>query len=203
MKTNDHCHLSSNPLPPKEDPDTEPQDPTPEDAPVLPEIPVRKEPLPEFFPLPNHPQTHPTQKKEKGIWDRKATGYGILGKQIVFVFLMLLFFTGIQAQTLPLGPHQGRTVATGGYVIEMLGCMDHLEVYVYEKDMQFISNVRLSGEAQFYGWQKTIFTPLVPYGRDGFTAKLPTYNFASCKIGINIKDIRINAEFTNECTITH
>ncbi|MFI5148829.1 MAG: hypothetical protein ACHQRM_03785 [Bacteroidia bacterium] len=59
--------ISLAPVPEKDKP---PVELPPEPFPGLPEKPEHTIPPPEFFPAPNHPQIHPSQKEEKGIRDR-------------------------------------------------------------------------------------------------------------------------------------
>jgi hypothetical protein len=123
------------------------------------------------------------------------------GFKNTYMLCMLILFTGssLRAQELPRGPNQGTLKKAGDYYIEMLGCMDHMEIYVYDRDQQSMSNVDLSGDVKFMTGKKEITVLLTPYGREGFTAKLPPGVFDYSIIGIRAKNKRVEAQFGNEC----
>jgi len=117
--------------------------------------------------------------------------------------LVCLICSHMEAQTRLVGPHQGTLKAAGKYMIELFGCSDHMEIYVFTKDLQATSNVGITGEVQFFDGKNTVVAQLVLYGRDGFAAKLPTTEFDSCSVGISMPDGRITAEFPSECPINY
>jgi hypothetical protein len=101
------------------------------------------------------------------------------------------------------GPHQGRMQPAESYKIESLGCTDHLEVYLYDKDSQSESNIGLSGDITFYyPNEKKMISPLDNYGRDGFSAKIANNGYSYYVIRILIKDKYISARFESECAKT-
>jgi hypothetical protein len=182
-------------------PDKPPVELPPDPFPGLPEKPELHKPIPEFFPVPNHPQVHPSENEEKEIRDNGGVSYGRFARQIAFVCLLFCFSMGVRAQQNPLGPHRGTAVLSGKYYIEMLGCLDHLEVYVFDKQWESLSNVGLTGDVEFFGGAKTELATLVCYGRDGFIARLPEGNFESFSVAVNLTEGRIKAEFMNECPL--
>jgi hypothetical protein len=159
----------------------------------------RQNPLPEIFPEPNHPLSHAPDKdrrREKGVFFNAGRRRG---KQAQAVLILLFLSFGIKGQTLPRGPHEGRMQQSGDYVLEMLGCMDHLEVYLYDKNMKYISNVGLTGNVAFHGSKTDLTSNLASYGRDGFSAKIPSDTYAYCVITVSVNDKQVSASFTSEC----
>jgi len=107
------------------------------------------------------------------------------------------------------GPHQGAVKPLGDqHQLEVLGCMDHLELYVLDKKLQSTSNFEMKGTITFYyagtsenPKRKELTAPLVAYGRDGFSAKLPEENFSYSIVTITIFDkTLVSPQFPNECT---
>jgi hypothetical protein len=117
---------------------------------------------------------------------------------LLFAALSLQFI--LSAQQLSRGPHQGVVKEAGLYKIEMLGCVDHIEVYLLDKDGQSISNYQIAGHVRFYFNNKTSQnSPLMPYGQDGFSAKIPQSEFFNCIITIDILSKSVSATFESEC----
>nr|AIA16713.1 hypothetical protein [uncultured bacterium] len=93
-------------------------------------------------------------------------------KKILF-FLLLTLQLGVFAQVDTLrGPHGGRIHSYMDYRIEMVGCNDYLEIYLYNKVMDPLNNYGVLGDVKFY-YPNEVYSssPLVPYGADGFTAQ--------------------------------
>ena len=115
---------------------------------------------------------------------------------------LLLLFLAINtyAQESERGPHQGAIRTAGHFKIELLGCTDHVEVYLLDKDAQEMSNYDIHGKVAFtFKNNITKEVPLQPYGRDGFSAKIPQSEFFNCFVTIEILSSPITASFESEC----
>src|SRR6185312_2076501 len=100
-------------------------------------------------------------------------------KAIIKIIITLAFFVQVaNAQQNSFGPHGGRLKSVGNYKIELFGCDDHIEVYLFDRDTNAISNNNISGAVEFfYSGQATLSSQLTHYGMDGFTAKIPANTF--------------------------
>ena len=117
---------------------------------------------------------------------------------LLFAALSMQFIS--YSQQLTRGPHQGLVKEVGLYKIEMLGCSDHIEVYLLDQEMQSINNHQITGHVRFYFNNKTSQdSPLMPYGQDGFSAKIPQSEFFNCIVTIDILSKPISATFESEC----
>jgi hypothetical protein len=126
-------------------------------------------------------------------------------KEIIKIIALLTFCTQIvSAQHSGFGPHGGRLKMVGNYKIELFGCDDHIEVYLFDRDTNAISNNNVTGAVEFfYNGQATLSCPLVHYGMDGFTAKIPGNTFIYSKPTFNMDGGAIVTEkFENECLIS-
>ncbi len=121
----------------------------------------------------------------------------------IIVLLSLLFFFSqvICAQQKDIGPHGGRLKTTGNYRIELFGCENYLEVYVFDIDNEAINNANIKGDVEFfYQNQATLSYLLVKYGMDGFTAKIPVTTFYQCRVSLDINsEFIVTEKFDNEC----
>lgn len=119
--------------------------------------------------------------------------------------ILLILVTGVlKAQQDGLGPHGGRLKTVGNYKIELFGCDDYLEVYLFDGALNAINNNNLSGTVEFfYTGKATLSSPLVHYGMDGFTAKIPANTFLYSKPSFNMNGMFIVTEkFENECLMS-
>ncbi|HXD93354.1 MAG TPA: hypothetical protein VNX01_09080 [Bacteroidia bacterium] len=123
-------------------------------------------------------------------------------KTTILIFVLCLFNSTLNAQQDGYGPHKGRLKKSGNYQIELVGCINYLEVYLFDTDTQVIDNSSIIGNIVFiYDSKSSLSKPLVHYGLDGFTAQMPTNTFQYCKPSFNINGIIITAKFENECQI--
>lgn len=125
-------------------------------------------------------------------------------KTIIKIIALLTFCTQIVcAQQSGFGPHGGRLKTVGNYKIELFGCDDHIEVYLFDRDTNAISNNNITGTVEFfYSGQATLNSPLTHYGMDGFTAKIPANTFLYSKPSIELSEgVIVTAKFDNECSI--
>jgi hypothetical protein len=126
-------------------------------------------------------------------------------KAIIKIITVLTFCTQIvSAQQNGFGPHGGRLKTAGNYKIELFGCDDHIEAYLFDRDTNAISNNNVSGNVEFfYNGQATLSCPLVHYGMDGFTAKIPANTFLYSKPTFNIDvGVIVTEKFENECLMS-
>jgi hypothetical protein len=130
-------------------------------------------------------------------------------KSVLFIILLTSTLPGMMPRLNQRGPHQGTVKPLDDkYQLEVLGCMDHLELYVLDKKLQSTSNFEMNGTVTFYyagasekPKQKTLTVPLVAYGRDGFSAKLPEENFSYSIVTLTIFDkTLVSPQFPNECS---
>lgn len=117
---------------------------------------------------------------------------------IIFSFLIL----SMHAQSDSLGPHKGRMQRYLKYHIELVGCNDYIEVYFYDQGMNVLNNkYGIRGDVKYYQPDQTFAeVPLTEYGADGFTAHMPTPDYAYCRITAMIAGQPVTAKFNNECT---
>jgi hypothetical protein len=118
------------------------------------------------------------------------------------ISIALVFFVQVmQARQNGFGPHGGRLKTVGNYKIELFGCGNYLEIYLFDSDTDAINNNDITGNIEFfYANQTTLSSPLVRYGMDGFTAKIPVNAFSYSKPSFEDKGIFIVTEkFDNEC----
>ncbi len=118
---------------------------------------------------------------------------------IIIAILFLLLTTN--AQQNGLGPHGGRLKTVGSYKIELFGCDDHIEVYLFDSDTNAINNKDISGTVEFFfNGSATLVSPLVYYGMDGFTAKITGNTFIYSKPSLDINGtFMVTEKFENEC----
>ena len=118
-------------------------------------------------------------------------------------FTVALFFSvqELNAQKKGFGPHGGRLKTVGDYQIELFGCNDYIEIYLFDSDTNAISNGNINGTVAFYyNQQSTLVGALMRYGMDGFTTKIPITTFLYCKPNLDIEGRFIVTErFENEC----
>ena len=124
----------------------------------------------------------------------------LISKFIVFTLVLLSFTSLLKAQQKGFGPHGGRLKTVGGYKIELLGCDNYLEVYLFDKDTNAIDSKNINGNVEFfYTAQATLSSPLVQYGMDGFTAKISVNTFLYSQPSLNINGVIVTEKFENEC----
>lgn len=122
-------------------------------------------------------------------------------KNITLTICLFFLATALNAQQKNTGPHGGRLKTTGNYKIEILGCDNYIEVYLYDEDTNAISNNDINGNIEFYySQQATLVGMLVRYGMDGFTAKIPINTFLYSRPTLNISGkIVVTEKFENQC----
>ena len=126
-------------------------------------------------------------------------------KTVTKMIIMLVCFTqSANAQQNGIGPHGGRLKSIDNCKIELFGCDDHIEVYLFDRDTNAISNNNVTGAVEFfYSGQATLSCPLTRYGMDGFTAKIPANTFLYSKPMFNLDGGAIvTTKFENECLIS-
>ena len=71
-------------------------------------------------------------------------------KTIVFIVALLFSLQVASAQQNGFGPHGGRLKTVGNYKLELFGCDDHIEVYLFDSDTNAINNKDISGTVEFF-----------------------------------------------------
>jgi hypothetical protein len=121
---------------------------------------------------------------------------------VIIGFLAFSLTASAQKDTL-IGPHQGRLFKSGAYRLEVLGCNDYLEIYLYDSDREAILNYGIHGNVEFYYKGETYLNaPVVCYGEDGFTAKIASPDFLYAKVSLVVYGNFVYVKFENECSIT-
>jgi len=121
---------------------------------------------------------------------------------VIFIALLFAFFSP-EAQNLQRGPQQGVVKTDKNCKIEYLGCMDHLEIYLYDSSFIAMNNSDITGWVEFfYKDKKSTTAPLVKYGKEGYTAKLPLKPFEECLVKLEIRKTILSARFVNECPVS-
>jgi hypothetical protein len=109
-------------------------------------------------------------------------------KGFLICYVLVSYLNGM-AQPVERGPHQGQMKQAGHFKIELL-----------DKDGQAMSNYDIKGKVTFVSNTKNSKNiPLQPYGRDGFSAKIPQSDFFKYTVTIEILSSPITANFENEC----
>ena len=124
-------------------------------------------------------------------------------KSISFVLIMFFFAAGLEAQS-GFGPHGGRLKTVDAYKIEVSGCDNYVEIYLFDSDTNAINNDHISGQVEFvYANEAVLISPLIHYGMDGFTAKIPKDTFLYSKPSLTVNGTFIVTEkFENECLMS-
>lgn len=123
-----------------------------------------------------------------------------LMKTTLTLLLVCFFFSATRAQVPQRGPQQGTVKTDKNCKIEYLGCVDHLELYLYDSTFQALNNSDIKGDVQFFYSDRTSSkAPLIHYGKEGYTAKLPPKSFVDCIVTFEIRNIILSARFKNEC----
>ena len=125
-------------------------------------------------------------------------------KTTILISILFLFALTANAQQSGLGPHGGRLKTEGNYKIELFGCENYLEVYIFDIDTEAVNNANIKGNVEFfYRDQATLSYPLVKYGMDGFTVKIPITTFFQCRVSLDINsEFIVTEKFDNECLNT-
>lgn len=117
------------------------------------------------------------------------------------LFLMAAMTASSQADN-SFGPHKGRVYAYMNYRVEVLGCNEFIEVYIYNKDMQALNNFGATGDVKFYYQNQTyVSAPLTAFGSDGFTARIPSTDFSYARLTLMIDGQPVSVKFGNECIV--
>ena len=121
--------------------------------------------------------------------------------KLLFLLLAICLSQLVKAQQKGFGPHGGRLKNAGNYKIELFGCDDHLEIYLFDRDTNAINNNGITGTVEFYfSGSATLVSTLIHYGVDGFTAKIPAMTFIYSKPILNInRTFIVTEKFDNEC----
>ena len=122
-------------------------------------------------------------------------------KRTYLGLILTLLFSLSFAQQSNLGPHGGRIKTAGKYKVELLGCDNYLEVYLYDADTNAVNNKEVTGSIEFYyNSEASLNSTLVRYGMDGFTARIPNNTFFYSKVTFDINGLLLVTEkFDNEC----
>ncbi len=121
--------------------------------------------------------------------------------KVIFLLIILTYAQSMVAQQKGFGPHGGRLKSAGNYKIELFGCDDHLEIYLFDRDTNAINNNGIIGTVEFYfNGSTTLISTIARYGVDGFTARIPSMNFMYSKPALDINGTFIvTQKFDNEC----
>jgi hypothetical protein len=118
------------------------------------------------------------------------------------VFILFFLNSVLNAQQDSYGPHEGRLKKSNNYQIELVGCNNYLEFYLFDADTRAIDNSAIIGNVIFiYDGKSSLNKPLVHYGIDGYTAEIPSNTFLYCKPSFNVNGVIVTAKFENECQI--
>lgn len=122
-------------------------------------------------------------------------------KTVTIIVAFLFSLQVVSAQQKGFGPHGGRLKTVGSYKLELFGCDDHIEVYLFDSDTNAINNKSISGTVEFFfNGSATLVSPLVKYGMDGFTAKIPGNTFIYSKPSFDVNgSFIVTQKFENEC----
>ncbi|WP_317897673.1 hypothetical protein [Aurantibacillus circumpalustris] len=123
-------------------------------------------------------------------------------KQILSV-LMLLFFLTDTAQIIHSETPVCTTKKAGNFLIELAGCNNYIDIYLYDLKEKPVRGIELNGKAEFHYLDETFSkADFVQYGRtNSLRAEIPGPGFYNFKVTLVIKNDTITTYFDNTCDL--
>lgn len=117
------------------------------------------------------------------------------------VAFALLAAASVHAQAQLCTPGQCTTKSAGQYFVELSGCSNTLDLYIYDRNMQPVRSVVITGFVDFLYPDESVSCALFSqYHRTNFlSAKIPAPGFFNCRITLVVGGERIYTNFDNEC----
>ena len=99
----------------------------------------------------------------------------------------------------PVGPHGGTVKTAGIYNIEMKNSYPNLYAFLLDSRLRPMSNKGISYEVRFnFADSSTSIIPLKPFWEDGFSMKLGSLRYNTCRINFNVSGKIVSAQFEND-----
>jgi len=117
--------------------------------------------------------------------------------------LLVFFFLNNKAQV-DLNETPGCTTKKAGhYLIELAGCNNYIDIYLYDLKGKQVRGIQVNGKAEFFYLDETCATSeFVQYERtNALRAVVPGPGFYNFKVTLLIKNDTISAYFDNSCDL--
>ncbi len=76
-------------------------------------------------------------------------------KTIITAVLFVCLTYGIKAQEALTGPHGGRMKIAQGFRVEVVGCENYIEIYIFNEALEPLFNNGITGDVTFFHEGKT------------------------------------------------
>lgn len=89
----------------------------------------------------------------------------------------------------------------GKYTVELAGCNNYLDIFVYDAYMRPLKGKVIDGTAEFFYLDETSLSSAFRqyFKTHSLRAKIPVAGFYNCKVTLTIHDEVIEVYFDNEC----
>ena len=125
-------------------------------------------------------------------------------KFIGIILLTALILVAFNLTDNPVGPHGGTVKTAGIYNIEMKNSYPNLYAFLLDSRLRPISNKGITCEGKFnFADSSSSIIPFKPFWEDGFSMKLGSLRFNTCRINFNISGKIVSAQFENENLIAN
>lgn len=125
-------------------------------------------------------------------------------KRVICILFFVLGFLSARAQSdTTLGPHKGKMHGVDNFKVEVLGCNDYLEVFIYDSNMVPIPNSSVVAEVKFfYPDEMYVTVPMNYFNQDGYAAKIPSIDFFYGRLTFDLRGKLLSFKFDNSCLAT-
>lgn len=120
---------------------------------------------------------------------------------ILCTTLLTLMMYSAQAQEFKCDSSTCTIKHNGTYKIELAGCHNYLDIYVYDEKGHSIKNSTIQGMAEFfYLDETTLSSPFTQFFKThSLRAKIPVAGFYNCRVLLEIHGETVSVYFDNEC----
>jgi hypothetical protein len=124
-------------------------------------------------------------------------------KTILFMLLLSLAICLKSQQGQECAPGACTIKEAGNYNIELSGCYNYLDIYVYDKQLKPLRNVEITGYAEFHYLDETVLRSEFRqyYRTNSLRAKIAGPGFYNCRVNLNIAGENVSVYFDNECDL--
>lgn len=115
--------------------------------------------------------------------------------------ILVLMMCSTQAQEFKCDSSTCTIKHNGIYKIELAGCHNYLDIYVYDETGHSIKNSTIQGVAEFfYLDETTLSSPFTQFFKThSLRAKIPVSGFYNCRGLLDIHGETVSVYFDNEC----
>jgi hypothetical protein len=120
----------------------------------------------------------------------------------ISLFLFLCTLTAAWAQKRDCAPGCVMKPA-GNYFIELAGCNEYLDIYVYDIRKVPLRNVTLAGAVEFYYPDESVARAelIQYYTTNRLSARIAGPGFRNCRVLLQVNGKDVSALFQNECEL--